>query len=267
MEKHHKNFRALRACPSPSSIIHMETPPPPLAKILHTPMHQANYYGPYGGPVGRGCHDVHNLRTCTRHAHLGFCGLAHTRFADVHTCTSGICGFAHTQFADVHTCISGICGLAHTRFAEVQLFPRGCHVVTTCSPRGYHNCTSANRVCASPHVCTPANRVCASSCVQVRKSQMCMCTRHDSRDLPGHRIQLPASHQMPSAHKHTYPSHQMPSAHKHTYPSHQMPSAAHKHTYQWRPGYFMAGGAHMRTVPPPPPPLVSYPQTRGVVNE
>ena len=36
----------------------------------------------YGCRVGRGCHDVHicDLWTCT-----------HTRFADVHTCTSAIC--------------------------------------------------------------------------------------------------------------------------------------------------------------------------------
>ena len=39
----------------------------------------------YGGPVGRGCHDVHirDLRTCT-HAHLGFAEL-HIR--DLRTCT------------------------------------------------------------------------------------------------------------------------------------------------------------------------------------
>ena len=100
-------------------------------------------YGPallYGGLVGRGCHDVHirDLRTCT-HAHLG-CGLAHTRFADVHTCTSGICGLAHTRFADLHTCTSGICGLAHTRFADLHIRDlRKCncfHVVATWQPRG-----------------------------------------------------------------------------------------------------------------------------------
>ena len=92
--------------------------------------------GSYGGPVGRGCHDVHirNLRTCT-HAHLGF--------ADLH-------------IRDLQKC--------------------KCHVVATWQPRG-NNCTSANRVCASPqipdvHVCTSAN---------------CVCARHDSRDLPGHR--------------------------------------------------------------------------------
>ena len=46
----------------------------------------------YGGPVGRGCHDVHicDLRTCT-HAHLGFADL-HIR--DLRTCTYAICGSA-----------------------------------------------------------------------------------------------------------------------------------------------------------------------------
>ena len=118
----------------------------------------------YGGPVGRGCHDVliRDLRTCT------------------HACTSGICGLAHTRFADVHTCTSGICGLAHTRFAEVQCFhvvePRGEHVVTTWKQlhfRKSRKCKSAN---PSLHVrklrmCKSANPRCA--CVHVRKSSMC----------------------------------------------------------------------------------------------
>ena len=138
---------------------------------------------------------------------------------DVHTCTSGICGLAHTRFADVRTCTSGICRLAHTRFAEVQLFPRGCHVVATWQPRG-NNCTSANRVCASPqiayvqvrkshadvhvftsanrvcaspqipdvHVCTSANRACASPQipdvhVSTSANRVYVHARHDSRDL------------------------------------------------------------------------------------
>ena len=129
-----------------------------------------------------------------------------------------------------HFASSEQCRGDNTRFAEVLLFPRGCHVattwrhvVTTWQPRGEHvvttwqprgnNCTSANRVCASPqipdmHMCTSANPRCACvhvrkscmgksanprcACVHVRKSSMCtsanrVCARHDSRDLPGHR--------------------------------------------------------------------------------
>ena len=69
------------------------------------------------------------------------------------------------------------------------------HVVATWQPRG-NNCTSANRVCASlqipdVHVCTSANRVCASPqipVVHVCTSTNRVCARHDSCDLPGHRI-------------------------------------------------------------------------------
>ena len=38
---------------------------------------------------------------------------------------------------------------------------------------------------------------------------------------------------------------------------------------QWRPGYFVAGGAHTRTAPPPPPPPppLSRTQTRGQIQD
>ena len=104
----------------------------------------------YGGPVGRGCHDVHirDLWTCT-HAHLGF--------ADLH-------------IRDLRMCTHAICGRAHTRFAEVQLFPRGCHVATTWQTRCNHVATTWKQLYFR----------------KVRKSQMCMCARHDNCDLPGH---------------------------------------------------------------------------------
>ena len=49
----------------------------------------------YGGPLGRGCHDVHirDLRTCTQwHAHLGF--------ADLHILDLWTCTHAHLAAAD-----------------------------------------------------------------------------------------------------------------------------------------------------------------------
>ena len=141
----------------------------------------------YGGLVGRGCHDVHirDLRTCT-HVHLGF--------ADLHILDLRTCTHAHLGFADLHIRDLRKCNCFHV-VATWQ--PRGEHVVTTWQPRG-NNCTSANRVCASPqipdvHVCTSANRVCASP--QIPDVHVCtsanrVCACHDSCDLPGHRTIL-----------------------------------------------------------------------------
>ena len=92
------------------------------------------YSKAYGGPVGRGCPDVHirDLRTCT-HAHLGFADL---HILDLRTCThahqSGICGLAHTRFADLHIRDLRKCNCFHV-VATWQ--PRGEHVVTTRQPK------------------------------------------------------------------------------------------------------------------------------------
>ena len=121
----------------------------------------------------------------------GICGLAHTRFADVHTSTSGICGLAHTRFADLHirdlrTCTYAIC----VRTCTLRDLRTCEHVVDTWQPRG-NNCTSANRVCASPqipdvHVCTSPNCVCASPQipdVHVCTSANCVCASPQIPDV------------------------------------------------------------------------------------
>ena len=103
----------------------------------------------------------------------------------MHTCTSGMCGLAHTRFADLHIRDLRKCNCFHV---ATTWRTRCNHVATTWRTRCNHvattwkqlhirksrmcmsvnpRCTSANRVCASPqipdvHVCTSANRVCAS---------------------------------------------------------------------------------------------------------
>ena len=98
----------------------------------------------YGGPVGRGCHDVHiwDLQTCT-HAHLAR---------------------------------SGICGLAHMRFADVQLFLRGCNVF------GY-NVFATSVVVATWHHLETIERPQIAMCMCARPQIAYVHVMHDSRDL------------------------------------------------------------------------------------
>ena len=72
----------------------------------------------YGGPVGRGYHDMHirDLRTCT-HAHLGFADL---HILDLRTCTYSICGRAHMHIWDLRTCTYSICGRAHMHIWDLR---------------------------------------------------------------------------------------------------------------------------------------------------
>ena len=133
---------------------------------------RARKSGACGGPVGRGCHDMHirDLRTCT-HAHLGFADL-HIR--DLRTCTH-----AHLGFADLHIRNLRTCTYAYLGFADLHIRDlRKCncfHVVTTCSPRGCHVATTWKqlhfRKSRKSRMCKSANPRCA--CVQVRKSRMC----------------------------------------------------------------------------------------------
>ena len=86
----------------------------------------------YGGPVGRGCHNIHIavLRSCSypdnRFAvvqirDLRTCACPHPRFADVRMSTSAICGRAHVQICDLLSSRSAICCRPHPRFADVRM--------------------------------------------------------------------------------------------------------------------------------------------------
>ena len=91
----------------------------------------------YGGPVGRGCHNIHIavLRSCSypdnRFAvvqirDLRTCACLHPRFADVRMSTSAICcrpdlRFAVVQICDLLSSRSAICCRPHPRFADVRM--------------------------------------------------------------------------------------------------------------------------------------------------
>ena len=86
----------------------------------------------YGGPVGRGCHNIHIavLRSCSypdnRFAvvqirDLRTCACPHPRFADVRMSRSAICCRPDLRFAVVHIRDLRTCACPHPRFADVRM--------------------------------------------------------------------------------------------------------------------------------------------------